>query len=286
MKKLILTAFAFLIAATAGAQDYTMLDPKPYDPLKEPNIDMYISGWKNSMPHHTHGNLIERDILSPCTGDPMKPEKIGAVLTDVKRFSHGMLGSGQTTTPYTNKGEQEILYIDSGKGILKTKDMSYELHSGVGALIPPGIEYTIKSNDDDTLGMYIIVEPIPAGFTPRKEILVRDENILPVMNTDGHWCHIPKKLFWKDDGLAVLIGMAPVWYSPMTIGQPHSHGPNVEEIWFALDGDINFLLGKQLRKLKPGEAYKVPPDGKTPHSNINVSGEKSIKMFWFMKVAG
>jgi mannose-6-phosphate isomerase-like protein (cupin superfamily) len=131
--------------------------------------------------------------------------------------------------------------------------------------------------------MYIVVEPIPAGFTPRKDILVRDEAKIPIGTTTGHWCHISRRLFSQQDGLAILVGMSPVWFAPMTIGQPHSHESNVEEIWFALDGDINILLGKQLRKLPVGTAYKIPPDGKTPHSNINVSEEKSLKMFWLMK---
>lgn len=273
-----------LFSFNALAQDYSQLDPKPYDPAVEPNIDMFISNWTQSMPRHTHGSLIERDILTPCKGDPLKPVSPGAVLTELKRFSHGMLEASQSTTPYFGKDEQEIFYFDSGKGILKSGNATFELYSGVGALIPPGVEYTITNTGDETLGMYIMVEPIPSGFTPRKDILVRDEAKIPIGGTTGHWSHISTRLFQKDDGLAVLYGMSPVWFAPMTMGQPHSHGPAyVEEIWFALDGDINILLGKQLRKLPVGSAYKIPPDGKTPHSNINVSSEKTIKMFWLMK---
>ena len=69
----------------------------------------------------------------------------------------------------------------------------------------------------------------------------------------------------------------------MTMGQPHSHEEGVEEIWFALHGDITILLGKQIRKLQPGTAYKIPPNGNTPHSTINVS-ENPIKVFWFMRI--
>ncbi|GAI28489.1 unnamed protein product, partial [marine sediment metagenome] len=41
------------------------------------------------------------------------------------------------------------------------------------------------------------------------------------------------------------------------------------------------LLGKEIRKLPPGAAYKIPPNGKTPHSTINDT-DKIIKLFWFM----
>ena len=47
----------------AQAPDYSQLDPEPYDPATDPNIDMFIGSWKESMPHNTHGSLIERDIL-------------------------------------------------------------------------------------------------------------------------------------------------------------------------------------------------------------------------------
>jgi uncharacterized cupin superfamily protein len=69
----------------------------------------------------------------------------------------------------------------------------------------------------------------------------------------------------------------------MTMGQPHSHYPGEEEIWFLVKGDVTLLLGKQLRKLTPGMAYKIPPNGAVPHSNIN-TGAQTAKMFWFMRL--
>jgi len=42
-------------------------------------------------------------------------------------------------------------------------------------------------------------------------------------------------------------------------------------------------IGKQLRKLTPGMAYKIPPNGMTPHSNINTT-DQTITLFWFMHI--
>ncbi len=281
---MLLLLLSFFLPALVPAQPepYTMLDPKPYDPETDPNIDMFISSWKESTPRALHGSLIERDIFTNCEGDPLHPTKRGAVLTEVKRFSHAMLEAHTSTTPSTLRGEQEIFYFDSGKGIIKAGNKTANLREGVGVLMPPNIEFTMTNTGDEPLGMYIIVEPIPDGFIPKKEMVVKDENLLPLGGTTGHWCHITKARFSKEDGLAVLVGLCPVWFDPMTMGQPHSHGPGVEEIWFALKGDITILLGKQLRKLPPGTAYKIPPDGNTPHSTINVT-DKPIKVFWFMK---
>lgn len=57
---------------------------------------------------------------------------------------------------------------------------------------------------------------------------------------------------------------------PMAMSRPSSATPGTEEIWIALD-DVDLLLGKQLRKLRAGTAYKVPTTGITAHSNINLT---------------
>jgi len=265
----------------AQERDYGQLDPKPYDPKTEPNIDMFIRSWKESMPKHTHGSIVERDILLPNDGDPMRPGKSGAVLTNLKRFTYGSLQTHTTTTPTTLKDEQEIFYIASGKGTVTAGNITADLYTGIGFIIPPDLEFTMKNTGDELLTMYIMTENIPDGFEPNKEIVVKDENVVPFSSSNVHWSHCYKGFLRRDDGLATLRGMGPVWFNPMTMGQPHSHGDGVEEIWFALDGDITILLGKQIRKLPVGSAYKIPPDGKTPHSTIN-NGDEFIKLFWFM----
>ena len=274
MRKITALCFVLVFLASsfvfAQAPDYSMLDPKPYDPETEPNIDHFFSSWKESMPRHTHGSLVERDIFTRCEGDPLKPKTRGAVLTNLKRFSHGTLETGTTTTPTTLKDEQEIFYIYSGKGIVKSGGKTADLYSGIAVLLPPDVEFTIKSTGDEPLKMYILTEYIPDGFKPKKEMVVKDENVIPFSSSNVHWSHCYKGIMRKEDGLSTLRGLGPVWFLPMTMGQPHSHGDGVEEIWFSLDGDITILLGKQIRKFPPGMAYKIPPNGKTPHSTINV----------------
>jgi len=286
MKKFLLVcALLAGLAAVSIAQeepDYANLDPAPYDPAVEPNADMFMRSWKESMPRHSHGSLIERDIFTKSDGDPINPKVKGAVLTALERFSHATLVVGASTTPTTLNGEQELFYFDSGTGALKTRNKTVELHEGVGVLVPPGVEFTMTTTGDQPLSMYLLTEKIPDGFTPQTDIVVKDESGIPFTSSNVHWSHIYKNFFTRQDGLASITGAGPVWYSPMTMGQPHSHGEGVEEIWFALKGDIHALLGKQFRTLPVGTAYKIPPNGTTPHSNINATDEP-IKMFWFMK---
>ena len=63
--------FTFYSFVSAQSLDYSQLDPKPYDPETEPNIDMFMGNWKESMPKHTHGSLVEHDILT--RGDALNP---------------------------------------------------------------------------------------------------------------------------------------------------------------------------------------------------------------------
>lgn len=64
MLQKVLIATFFLVIAVLSISIAQNLDGKPYDPAVEPDIDMYMGNWKESLPRHTHGSLIERDILT------------------------------------------------------------------------------------------------------------------------------------------------------------------------------------------------------------------------------
>ena len=275
----------FIISSLAYAEApaYAELDRRPYQVGIDADPDMFIKSWKESTPSKLHGSLVARDIFTKLEGDdPLRPTRRGAVLVNLKNFCHATLAPRLLTT-ITLEDTQEIYYIDSGTGTITSGGVTENLYKGIGVLMPPHVEFTMKNTGDDDLSMYVIGENIPEGFKPNIAMKVVDEAAIEIGGTTGHWCHIFRYLFHQTDGLATLIGMGPCQFAPMTMGQPHSHIKEVEEIWFAVDGDINLLLGKQLRKLPVGTAYKVPPNGETPHSNINVS-DQTVTLFWFMHI--
>lgn len=259
------------------------MDGAPYDPARGPDIDMYLSCWEESWPVPSHGSLVERAILTK--GDPLDPPRKGAVLTYVNRFSYAFLTGMASTVPTTLNGEQEVLFIAKGRGILEWNGKSADLYENVAVLIPEGLEFTMTNTAEQPLEMYLINEPVPAGFTPNSDILVKDEEEIPVLSNDGHWSHIVKKLFNSGDGLATVENILTVSFDPMTIGHPHTHGKGVEEVWTAVRGTSAAFLGKEVRWQPPGTAYMIPPDGKTHHSNINNSGERT-KMLYFARFKG
>ncbi len=266
------------ISTTAFAQN---LDGRPYIFGRDPNIDLFMASWKESEPVITHGSLVERDILTQ--GDPINPPVKGAILKYTKRFTYAILDAGTSTEPTELQGEQEIFFILSGKGVIKAGKKNSELYSGICILMPANLEFTMTNTGSDPLTMYLINEPIPAGFRTNKDMLVKDENITPISSTNGHWIHIVKGLFSTADGLGTLQSVITVSFDPMTIGHPHSHVEGCEEVWAAVTGTSIAFLGKQIRWQPPGTAYMIPPDGNTPHSNINTSNKEQIKMFYFAR---
>ena len=244
---------------------FSMLDPKKYTPGEDPDPRMFIGNWRETLPHH-RGGLVIRDILTKLEGnDHLRPTRKAAVLTTLNEINYVTVEQRVTTSPYTNKGEQELFYVASGQGVASSGGRTYELKEGVGLVVPPGVEYTLKNTSADVhLCMYRIVEPIPSGFTPKKEITATYEyNNNEAMTV--HWANIDRSIMGRKDGTAVVGGLTAVKLDPMTMAQPHSHQEGVEEIWIALKGDVTLLLGKHLFKLPVGAAYKVHENGICAH---------------------
>lgn len=160
-KALMSTLILCLVFLTVSAEepDYSQLDVTPLNDGHH-DIDMFMSNWQSSMPKHTFGSLIERDLLTKSAGDPLKPHTKGAVLTYLKRLTHGMLAPATSTIPSTLVDEQIVFYFTEGHGTVTTKSSSAEVKSGIGILMPPGIEFVISNSGEEELTMYIFAEPL------------------------------------------------------------------------------------------------------------------------------
>jgi mannose-6-phosphate isomerase-like protein (cupin superfamily) len=247
------------------------LDPRPYDSSIDPDIDLFMNSWVTSIPFITHGSLTERIIFSKCDGDPVKPSRKGKVLVHLNRLSRVSLDPQAITSTTILKGEQELFYVISGKGNVTSGEKNNNIYSGAMFLAPEGLEFTITNTGDEMLVMYLVSEPVSEGYKPGKEILVSYEEKLP-MRQQGyittHWSHNGRQ------GVqGAVTSTSRVIFEPMTIGQPHSHGPEFEEIWLVTEGKNLAFLGKEIRWQYPGTAYKIPPSGFTPHANINTTEE-------------
>jgi mannose-6-phosphate isomerase-like protein (cupin superfamily) len=252
-------------------------------------IDKFMGDWHDSMPRHEHGSLVLRDILTH--GNNLNPPQPGAVLQATNFVAYGRLQPRDVTTPEQLDGQQEIYYIDGGTGEVTAGGKTAQLHKDIAFFVPEGLEFTMKNTGNDDLTMYVVNEPVPKGFTPRKDMLVTDERTVPVRTpmeaspytlpgASGHWAHVVRDLFSRTDGLATLGDIITVTINPMQMGEPHPHNLGQEEIWVAIDGTSLAFIGTQLRVQPPGMGYMIRPDMSMTHSNIN-AGDTPVKFLWF-----
>jgi mannose-6-phosphate isomerase-like protein (cupin superfamily) len=248
-------------------------------------IDLYFGDWHGATPRMTHGTLEERDILT--SGDALNPTAKGAVLRYVNSFTYATLAPHTATQATRLSGQQEIYFFTSGHGTASAGGQTADLFRNIAVLMPANLEFTLKNTGDEPLTMYVINEPTPAGFRPNANMLVRDENQIPITSSDGFWAHIVKTLFVTSDGLGTLQSVLTVTLDPLTIGKPHptpgEDTSGIEEVWTALSGKSIAFVGNELRWQTPGMAFYHIPDNKTPHTNINQNQDEQVKFFYFAR---
>jgi mannose-6-phosphate isomerase-like protein (cupin superfamily) len=252
-------------------------------------IDRFMGDWHDSLPRHEHGSLILRDILT--RGSNLAPPQPGAILENANFLAYGRLQPRDITTTEKLEGMQEVYYIDGGAGEITAGGKTAALHKDIAVFMPEGVEFTMKNTGNEDLTMYVVNEPVPKNFVPRKDMLVTDEEQVPVRvpkeaspytlpGASGHWAHIVRDLFSRTDGLASIGDLITVTINPMQMGEPHPHRIGQEEIWVAIDGTSLAFLGTQLRVMPPGTAYMIRTDNTMTHSNIN-GGDTPVKFLWF-----
>ncbi len=242
------------------------------------SIDRYIGTWRNSEPTATHGTLIERALLRP--GDPYQGGSPGAVLEFHKSFTLATLEPRSRTQP-ARHAEQEVLYLESGKGRLEAGEAFWPLRPGYGALIPPQTEHVLVNESDEPMTLLVLTDRVENGASPGGAILVRNSADLPYAEKSAHWNYFAKLLFGPKDGLGPFSKVLIVDMFPMTIGAPHPHVPHWEEVWSKLPPESSYLmLGSEVRRQHPNEAFLVPPNGKTVHSVVNLS-DRPMSWFYF-----
>jgi mannose-6-phosphate isomerase-like protein (cupin superfamily) len=296
------TAFSALNAQTvakppvktpaSGGNSFTGPDTIRYvsgKNVQEGYIDLFMGDWHHSIPRSEHGSLVLRDILR--RGNNLTPPAPAAILEGINFVAYGRLQPNDVTTPSKLEGQQEIYYIDGGAGEITAGGKTVSLHKDIAVFVPEGLEFVIKTVGKEDLTMYVVNEPVPAGFVPRKDMLSVDERTVPsrvpmeaspytLPGASGHWAHIVRDLFSRTDGLATIGDFITVTLNPMSLGEPHPHNKFQEEIWVAMDGTSLAFLGSELRVQHPGMGYMIPPDQVMTHSNINY-GDAPVKFLWF-----
>lgn len=269
-KILVLLGMCALLAPLAAAQ------------ITGDRISYYFGGWHNAAPRTIRGSLVERDILT--RGDAAHPTKKGAVLRFIDSYTYATLAPHASTTPTRLSGQQEIYYVESGRGTVTAGGQTAELFRNVAVLMPANLNFSLENSGDQPLAMYVINEPTPPGFRPNAQMLVRDENKVPISTATRMWSEIVKPIFATDDGLATLQNVSTIAFDPLTISRPYAvNNMGIEEVWTDLSGTGIAFVSNALFKQTPGMAFYHVPDNLTPHSTINPNPNSQIKFLFFAR---
>lgn len=244
------------------------LDPTPVNPATDPDIGLFVNDWKGAKPRTEFGKLVFHDILTRLDStDPVRPKKRGAVLTAIKSVSYVTLAPGATASGRTQKGEREIFFATAGAGQLTVNAKSHDIKDGTGFTLTPDFDFKLTNAGKTPLVFYVRTEPVPDNTAPDKDVVVvnRFDNDRRI---GAHWVHT------CNGGPA---GMNLCTIPPHTMPQPHSH-PG-EEAWIMVKGETMLSLGKNLVRMVPGQAYKIPPTGVAAHSNLNM-GDEPVEMIY------
>lgn len=252
--------------------DYSRLDNRNIDPENEVDVDMYMGGWRDAFPSIRFGNLYVRNLLTEGTGDPLKPARTGAVLSNAVTVSYGLLepkasAHNVATDP---KDVQYVFVVGSGDGTLTYAGKSVALTKDMAFIAPPGADYKVTAVGG-YMTFYVVGEKLGDGVKPAPGVTVVDHRNAPVAVKD--WVDRERTLVGKVDGLSQYASIARVdMPAALAMSRSTSAAPGSEEIWIATDGEVDMLFGKSLRKLGANTAYRVPPTGITARGHLNASG--------------
>ena len=275
MRCVVATVWAVLLVSVsvASAEDPVLYREGRRNPETDTNVDMYKRSWRDSAVMVGHGGFLEHAYLTP--GDPLNPEKPGAVLKYIKAYNHGILSPRQTGAYVKHDREQVFFFVLDGSGTVEAGSDTAELCEGTGVFVPAGIEYRFINTTDEPLEVVIIVEDISDGFEPLTAIRTGNYHD-SAPHSGGHWSHVGRSIV-SGMKFANPMGIAVVSIESFDVAHPHAHVEGCEEIWNQIRGDSMMMIGKYLRWHREGEAILIPPDGKTPHASINPDDEP---VFW------
>jgi mannose-6-phosphate isomerase-like protein (cupin superfamily) len=243
------------------------LDPSPVG-AGDPDINMFLNDYRNAKPRNMYGSLVFHDILTKLdTADKTKPIHRGAVLTAITAVSYVTLAPGASATGRMEAGNRQIFLATAGTGQVTVNGKSSDVKDGIGFILTPEFDFKLTNTGKTPLAFYVRTEKLPPDYKPEPNFAVvsRWDNDRRV---GAHWVHI------CNGGPA---GLNLCTIAPYTMPQPHSH-PG-EEAWIMVKGESILSLGKNLVRMHPGQAYKIPPTGLAAHSNLNL-GTEPVEMIY------
>ena len=244
------------------------------------SVDRFIGNPDTQPVHLSHGTLLTHAILS--AGNPNQPGPQGAVLEYRKLLATAELLPG-SQTPLETYPDEYFFYVKSGEGRLDDGKQSWDLRPDIAVLVPPSVAHRfINTSSEKPLEMIML--QWTGGPNAKNALIIRDTRLLSWCEENAHWNNTSRCIFSASDGLLQGERIYTVMLQPWAVSQPHSHTPGTEEVWTKITpGTMPILMGSDLREMGEDTAYLVPPTGKTDHSNLNLSKDKTEWWIYFAR---
>ena len=204
-------------------------------------------------------------------GDPYKPGPSGNVLE--YRDDLGVA----TLEPHTESGsnatdEISFYFVQGGEGRVDTGPgtPSFNLRTGIGVLVAPGVKQHFVNTGDKQLSMITLTWKNNDGMKVKLPIKVADTNTKGGNGLGAHWIMAGRGMFGNEDGVNITLSM--IYIPANTYSGPHAHSKGVEEIWVKTGYDTGYaILGSEIRKIVGAGAFLAPPNNLTTHSSMNTN---------------
>jgi mannose-6-phosphate isomerase-like protein (cupin superfamily) len=145
---------------------------------------------------------------------------------------------------------QEVLYVASGRGTLRTGGDEHELEPDTGVFLVPGDRYEIDNTGPDELVVVSVSAPCQASERSLVTVRYADRPVLPASPNREFRLLVNEDFGCLD--VTQFVGLIPPGRAPM-----HSH--TYDEVVYVVEGEGILHLGGRDTPIGPGSCIHLPP---------------------------
>jgi len=212
-------------------------------------------------------------------------------LRSVSRFGQVEVAANGHCEVMRYEREEEIYFVESGRGTLHYDDDSDPLRQGDFTYLPPGVRHSLSNDSDQIFRVWVMSFKIPAKITlspPDAHARIVNIGDVKEETVDGHPSSVLYKLLIGSRGAKrdaiddayVVTSLFWMDFAPGGTNFPHHH-ETAEEIYILVDGSGEIVAGSGMNGIegrfpaKPGDVYYFRPNCTVGFYNENKPGTKA-----------
>lgn len=219
-------------------------------------------------------------------GDPS-----GNILRSISRFGEAEVSKHGRCETVSYEREEEIYFVESGRGTLHYGDESHPLRQGDFTYLPPGVKHSISTDSGEELRVLVMGFKIPAKIAlspPSSHPRIANLDEVKEETVDGHPSSVLYKLLVGPHGAKrdtmddayVVTSLFWMDFAPGGTNFPHHH-ETAEEIYLLVEGNGEIVAGSGMDGIearfpaRPGDVYYFRPNCTVGFYNQNKPGAKA-----------